>query len=1150
MLRQSLRFLAGLLLLCLGMTIQGLGQVNTASLTGLVSDATGAIIPNAAVTAKNNATNVESKVASDASGYYTFATLPVGTYTVTAEIQGFKKAMRENAVLEVGQKARIDFTMEVGAINETTTVTAMAPMMTTQEATTGGVIENRLMTGLPLATRNWDDLIAMVPGTQQDRYTEEGGGTANGRTGGVNVHGIRSLQNNFVLDGVDNNSISENVQELTTQIVRPSVDSIQEFKVSTNPYAAENGRSPGSLITVTTKGGGNAFHGTAYDFLRNRVFDANTFLNNRNGVKKPPNVQNQFGGNLGGPILKDRLFFFFNYEGTRIRKGVTRLGNVPLANERIGDFSPAAAAANRVTYATLFDRVGDCRAKSPSSFNADGSFKNNQIPSTCLDPLAQKVMGLLPQPTIVPGSGPLNLSNFSRTPGIQDETDSITTRVDWQLSPRDSLFVRYSNADRFRYLPGIFGGILDGTGSSANGRLSMKGASAAIGWNRTLGMRMVNEFRVGWGRNNSVGNQDPFGLNTLADFGFKGVADSPIYSGGITGLSISARGGTQLVGGQSGFDRIGSPDFLPKSQKTNQLQWTDMLSYSRGKHQLKFGTDIRGPLRNIYVDVPGLRGTYTFDGNRTGSGVADFLLGYPSGAQLTNLAITDIRMHMYSFFAQDDWKVTPKLTVNLGLRYDYAGWPMEGANHLTNLDPKTGQKFTPANSSYGRGLVKPDKNNIAPRLGIAYQVTPKTVVRTGYGRFYMGFERAGSEDQIALNLPWLVNNVVSVSSTSQTANNMRLATGFNLSLDPNSILSDTNKVVLVRLRAINPDSVQGSTDQWNLGIQRELPGDIVVTFDYVGTKGTHLSTLRNLNQPLFNSNGTVTNALVSGAYSQVVPYPLLGPIEYRENNGNSMYHGGEISFEKRYSKGLSFRTSYTFSKSIDESQEHLASGGTGSFAQNPFNVLGERRGPSDFDTRHRLVFSYLYELPFGSGKSYVTQGPAAHILGGWRMSGVANLRSGRPFTVKAGGNDSLLGGPRGGGLVSAWADCLRDGSLAGDSRQNIDLWFDPTAYAAPTAANPTKNDAKGNPVVEGRLGNCGRNTLRGPDYITFDFAVGRSFTYFGEGRHLEFRWEMFNIFNHPQFALPGANVSSSAVAHITSMAGDPRLMQFAMKFVF
>jgi len=513
---------------------------------------------------------------------------------------------------------------------------------------------------------------------------------------------------------------------------------------------------------------------------------------------------------------------------------------------------------------------------------------------------------------------------------------------------------------------------------------------------------------------------------------------------------------------------------------------------------------------------------------------------------LTNLALVDQRLKMYSVFFQDDWKITPKLTANLGIRWDYASWPYEAADRMTNLDPTSGQKFTPANSSVGRTLVNPDKNNFAPRVGMAYQFTPKTVVRTGFGRFYMSFERAGSEDQLSLNLPWLVNNVVSATTTSQTANNMRLATGYNLSLDPNAILSDPSKVILVRLRAVHPNSVDASIDQWNLGIQRELAGDVVMTLDYVGTKGTHLSTLTNLNQPLFNSNGTVMNS----AGAPVLPYPALGPIEYRQNNGNSMYHGMEVSVEKRYSKGLSFRGSYTFSKSIDESQEHLASGGTGSFTQNPRNLLGERRGPSDFDVRHRLVFSYVYELPFGAGRSYVTQGPMSHIIGDWRLSGVANLRSGRPFTIRAGGNDTLIGGPRGGGLVSAFADCLRDGSLAGDGSQSIDRWFDTSAYAVPTAPNPTKLDSKGNPVIEGRLGNCGRNTVRGPDYINFDFALGRSFNYFGEGRRLEIRWEMFNVFNTPQFGFPERNISSSAAARITSLAGDPRLMQFAMKFIF
>lgn len=1121
MLRRVPRFTACLLLLSACLALNAAAQVNNASVTGLVTDTAGAVVPNASVTLKNKATNVETTATTDSSGYYTFASVPVGAYTVTVERQGFKRVVLEEVKLEVGQKARVDAALEVGAVTETVTVTS-ATLLTTQEATTGGVIENRMVAQLPLSGRNWDDLISLVPGVQSDRYTEEGGGTANGRTGGANVHGVRSLQNNFVLDGVDNNSISENVQELTTQVARPSVDSIQEFKVSTNPYSAENGRSPGALVSVTTKSGTNVFHGTLYEFHRNRVFDANNFFNNRAGARKPQNIQNQFGGNIGGPVVHDKAFFFFNYEGTRIRKGVTRLGNVPLANEIRGDFSNAAAVANRIAggaYATLFDRVGDCRALVPSAFNANGSFINNQIPAQCLDPLAQKILALLPAPNAVPGTGPLNLNNFIRNPGIQDDTDSYTGRFDWQQSAKNSFFARYTLSDRFRYVPGIFGGVVDGTGSSANGRLNMKGQSAAVGWTRVVSSRLVNEFRLGWGRNNSLAVQDPFGLNTLAELGVLGVPDSPLYSGGLPGLSISARGGTQLPGGQSGFDRLGSPDFLPKSQRTNQFQWTDNVSLTSGPHQLKFGADVRGPMRNIYLDVPSLRGTLNFDGNRTAIGLADFLLGYPSGAQLANPQVVDSRLKMYSGFVQDDWKATPKLTLNLGLRYDYATWPYEGRDRLTNLDPETGQLFTPANSTHGRGLINPDKNNFAPRVGLAYQWNDNTVIRTGYGRFYMLFERAGSEDQLSLNLPYLVQNNVTAANNNSTANNIRLRTGFNLSLNPAAV--DPR---LVRLRAINPEAVMPSIDQWNLGVQRLLPGNLVVTADYVGTKGTHLSVLRNLNQQLFNAAGVGTG---------VIPYPSLGPIEYRDNGGNSNYHGGELTLEKRFSRGFSFRTAYTYSKSIDYAQEHLAAGGTGSFTQNARD-LRERRGPSDFDVTHRFVGSYIWELPFGKGRSYLSDGALAHVVGGWRLSGLANVRTGRPFTVAANGNSTALGGARGGGLVSAFADCVRDGSLD-SGEQTVDRWFDPTAYSAPTPA---------------RLGNCGRNTLRGPHLTNFDMSVARTFDYFGEDRDLEFRWEIFNVFNTPQFGLPDRNISGSAAGRISSLAGDPRVMQFALKFNF
>ncbi|MEW5975667.1 MAG: TonB-dependent receptor [Acidobacteriota bacterium] len=1104
------RFASSLLVLLFGLTHQASSQVNTASLTGLVTDPTGALVANALVTARNRATNIGYSSSTGASGYYLFASLPVGAYDLSVESQGFKKAIQEEVVLQVGQKARLDFSLEVGEVTQSVTVEGTAPLLTTQEAATGTVIENKLVTDLPLSLRNWDDLLGLVAGVQGDRYTEEGGGTAAGRTGGVNVHGVRSLQNNFVLDGVDNNSISTNVQELTTQVARPSVDSIQEFKISTNPYSAENGRSPGSLISVTTKGGTNGFHGAVYEFHRNRVFDANNFFLNRAGRSKGQNIQNQFGGNVGGPIVKDRAFFFFNYEGTRIRKGTTRLGNVPLPNETRGDFSAAAAAANRTTYAPLIDQVGDCMGRG-------NPFPNNVIPDRCLDPVAQRILSLVPPANLTPSSGPLNVNNFLRVPSITDDTDSYTARGDYQLGTRDNLFVRYTYSDRFRFVPGTFGGIIDGTSTSAFGRLGMKGHSASIGWSRAIGSRAVNEFRIGWGRNESRARQDPFGLNTLAELGILGVSDNPAYSGGVPGIVINARGGTVTPGAGGGLDRLGSPDFLPKFQVTNQYQWSDTLSLTQGRHQLKFGADFRGPMRNIYLDVPGLRGTWTFDGQRSGVGLADFLLGYPSSAQLSNLAIVDQRLWMSSWFVQDDWKVHPRLTLNLGLRYDFATWPYEGADRMTNFDPLTGQTFTPANSPYGKSLVRSDKNNFAPRLGIAYQLTPNMVLRTGYGRFFMLFERAGSEDQLALNLPFFVNNVVGVANTSQTANDMRVRTGFNLSLNPGAV-----NPVTVRLRAVNPESVNSTVDQWNFGLQHLFPGDWVVTLDYVGTKGSHLSTLRNLNQQFFTTGGTGTG---------IIPYPAFGPIEFRDNAANSIYHGGELTVEKRFSHGFSVHSAYTYSKSIDHSQEHLFSGGSNSFLQNARN-LREQRGRSDSDYRHRWVTSYIYEAPFGRGRTYFTKGMAAHVLGDWRISGVTNLRSGRPFTIFASANNSLVGNR--GGLANALADCVRDGSLPADQR-TVDRWFDPSGYSVPTPA---------------RLGNCGRNTLDGPGLVNFDFALARSFPYFGENRRLEFRWEMFNLFNTPQFGLPDRNRSSSGIGRISSLAGDPRVMQFALKFYY
>ena len=1080
-------------------------QINTASLTGLIKDPTGAVVSGAKVTATSKTTGVEHDTKTDASGYYFFPSLPVGDYNVSAEATGFQR-VTGSVLLETAQKGRQDFTLAVGAVQTTVAVEATAPQLSPQDASLGTVVDSAYLSQYPLLLRSWDDLMSLVAGVQGNRYTDQGGGTSFGRTGGFNVHGVRSLQNNFILDGIDNNSISENVQELTTQVVRPSIDSIQEFKIITNPYSAEFGRNPGAAVNVTTKGGTNEIHGVLYEYLRNRALDANDFFSNRNGLVKPQNVQNQFGGNVGAPIVKNKLFAFFDYEGTRIRRGVSRITTVPLPNERIGDFSAAAGSRAGVSYPTLYD------------FTNGQPFANNQIPANRLDPVASKLMALFPQPTLAGKQ----LNNFARNAGQLDDNGRYDGRVDYQPTSQDSVFGRYSFTTRQRFIPGNFGGIADGTGSSSQGRQHLTAHQGASGWTKVLKPTLVNELRIGFARNNSFAAQDPFGLNKTSDY-IPGVPANPTFDGGVSRTTFAS------------FNTfIGSPDFLPKFQVTQQYQFSDTLSYTRGKHQLKFGGDWRLPLRNNFLDVPSTRGTLNFDrfftcqrnaagqcAANTGLSYADFLTGYVQTAQLSNLFVVDQRLHMYSFFAQDDFKVSPKLTLNLGLRYDFGAPAVDGRNRLANFNPSgTGAVvFASSGSLENRALVKPDRNNFAPRAGVAYQINPATVLRAGYGIFYALFDRIGSEDQLALNPPGLINNVASVPQTA-TAPVFLLRNGFPANyLDPAQL-----DLTRVRIRAANPDAPNTYVQQWSFGIQRTLPMRLFVEADYVGTKSTHLNTLRNFNQQ------------IGGA----LPYQKFGYIEYRDPLGNGVYHGLDLTVEHRFSAGLTFRSAYTFSKSIDNTDEQLGVGGSNSFNQNGRDYRSWR-GPSDFDYRHRWVTSYAYDLPFGKGKAMASRGALAYIIGGFRTSGGVTFATGRPFTVRASANNATID-PAGAHIALP--------NVVGTPLmlENVDCWFYNSRSNACKALAPSGVDAFATPAP-GVYGNSGRNTLRGPGTAAFDFALHRDFK-LAEKKILQFRWEVFNLTNTVQFGLPDPSISNTSVGAITSLAGDARIMQFALRLSF
>ena len=1042
-------------------------QVDRATLTGIVRDPSDAAIPQAKVTVTSIATGVVSTATATADGTYLIVNLMPGEYLVQAQAPGFQ-VFEQTVRVEIGARARLDLSLAVGPVGETIRVEGITPLVNTENAVLGTVVDRNEVEKLPLAIRNWDDLLSLVPGVQSDRYTEQAGGTSAGRTGGVSVHGNRSLQNNFLLDGVANNSFSTNVQELTTQISRPSVDAIDEFKVVTSPYAAEYGWSPGAAIIVNTKSGTNLLRGTAYDFFRDDRFDSNNFFAKRANQPKPTNNQNQFGGNIGGPIVKSRAFFFADYEGTRITQGVLRTGRVMTADERQGIFSTT---------------IRDPQTGQP--------FANNRIPTERIDPVAASIASMLPLPNATGGN------NFIRQPNVEDESDRYLARVDVPLGNNDNLFARYIGSSRFRYVPGFFGGVVDGTSTSAWGRNYLDSHAGVVGWNKVLGDTLFNEARFSYARGTNDGTQDPFGEDGNAQIGFPGVPADPRVVGGIVGIDIS------------GHLRIGSPNFMPKFQHTEQFQYLNTLTWLRGRHQWKFGADLMLPMRNEYFDVAPTRGNLTFNGSFTGNAFADFLLGYSQRAQLTNVFVVNQRLWSTSFFVQDDWKVTDQLTLNIGVRYDFMTPPYEQDNQMANFDPAgnggAGALYYATDGSLeDRALVKPDTNNFAPRMGAVYKVSDRTIIRGGYGVFYNQFERIGSEDQLALNPPGLRSVDISAASGA-TVPVLLLKNGF----PPNFL--DNVVIPNLMLRAADPNAPRTTVQQFGGGVEHQFGDAFVVSADVVGSVTRNLAVLRNINQPLpgtRDANGPR-------------PFPAFGSnVQWREMTGEGNYKGLDVAFEKRFIDGYSYRVSYTLGEARDQAPEHLnaASG-------RPQNGrdLESWEGPSDFDIRHRLMGNFIVELPFGEGKPMLQDGLAGQLLGGWLVSGILSTRSGRPITISQGTNNV---GPGAEGLPNLIGDPEGD--------KTVEAWYNKAAFEL---------------VPSGTFGNAGRNILRGPGWATFDMSVQRRIN-FTDRVNATLRWDVFNLFDRANLGNPERNIASATAGVISALAGDPRVMQFSLRLGF
>jgi outer membrane receptor protein involved in Fe transport len=1096
-------------------------QVNTGSLSGLVLDPSGAAVAGTELTVTASETGYSRTSKSLADGAYSLPDLPIGNYSLSATSNGFSR-IEEHVSIGVGERVRLDLHLTVGASDQTVEVSATGAELQRDDASIGMLVTSDVIEETPLYLRNWDDLLRVVPGVQISRYTNQSGATSAGRTGDFNVNGVHSLQNNFILDGIDNNTFSENVQELSTEATHPSVDVISQFNVITSPYSSEYGRSPGAVVSVNTHSGSNNLHGAAYEYLRNQYFDSFDYFTKQTTNVKPENNQNQFGGSFGGPIKRDRIFGFFNYEGTRIKQGLSRISTVPLDNERVGDFSATAAAnAGVPVYPTVYNlstcsapyTAANCKPLVNNSFLSD--------PAAQVDTAVAKLIALFPEPNDKQGGSTYpDFNNFSRTGAATDFNSSYDGRGDWTPSQNNTIFGRFNYFNRTRQIPGYFGGLADGTGTSAWGNQFLKGYSFVLGYTHIFSPNILNDFRLGWVRDTSYGEQQPFDLPQTAGQFVPGIPSNPAIGGGVSLTAFT------------NHTYLGSPDFLPKSQVPMVYQFDDTLSWTKGPHSFKFGVSLFLPMRNIFQDEPGTRGDLYFAGVFSGvgnpSGITDYadgLFGAPYYAQLTNRLLVDQRLYMAAGFVEDDWKVTPNLTLNLGLRYDFATPPYEGNNQLANFNPAGSGSldFASSGSLGNRSLVNPTTTNFGPRIGISYSVDPKTVVRGGYGIYYTLLERIGSENQLALNPPFLVNKTPSSTTVPVLKPEIGFPSNF---LDPSTI--NLNALQEFHIRAVDPEKKEPMVQQWSIGVQRDLGGKWLGEVDYVGTKSTHNNLIYDYNQPL----------IVNNVVTSTIPYPNFGQVEYTAPIGYGNYNGLQASLTRAMANGLSVHAAYTYSRSLDNTPEELENNPGG-----PPNGRNESSwyGPSEFNTPQRVGVSAVYELPFGKGKSMLTSGPMSYVLGNWRTSGVYTFYSGIPFTATWGSESSLLD-PYG------YATAVPNIAGKVNYPHKPSCWFYSSATSGCGQYGSDLADAfadAGNGVV----GNGSRNSLSSPATDVFDAALIKDVPV-TESLKAEFRWEVFNVLNHPLFAAPSGDVSTGAAAQITSLSGDPRVMQFALRLDF
>jgi hypothetical protein len=1094
-------------------TLTAYAQLDRGSITGVITDPSGAVVSTARVSITNMATDETVQLATSSDGVYIARSLNPGTYSVTAEEAGFRKSVRTDIVVGVNQVIRLDVALEVGSQGETVEVSAEPPLIATDTSSLGTIETEQRITELPLNGRNFVQLAYLGPGANVGSANTGAnrGTTDNARPGiAIAVNGLQAFDNNFLLDGVDNNEWGQG-----TLVIQPSPDAISEFRVEENSMKAQFGRG-GAAINVVLHSGSNSFHGSAFEFLRNTVFDAVNYFS----TGKPAFHLNQYGGSLGGPIRKDRTFFFADYQGQRETEGQTYISTVPTAAEHNGDFSQVQA--------TLYDPY----TTDPNTFTRQLLNPANPyvVPAGRINQAGQNLMNVLPLPNL-PGL----VNNFIYEPRSTDDIDQFDVRLDHRLTEQDQLFahgaMQYARVLKPAPL-GAAGGCCSGFGSN----IPTRSQNYALGWTHTFSPKMMNDLRgafIRWTDNAQH-------LDSGQEGNALGIpnADRGGPSSGLPLVSVA------------GYTIFGSSQYVPEIATDNMYQLSDQFSWIHGKHSMVYGGDLRHLHRNFYqAQAP--FGLFAFEGLFTddlasqagGNAFADMLLGLPIEnlqdglSQMDNTSSKEV-----DFFAQDDFRVLQNLTLNLGLRYDLNS-PVGGK--VGNFDLAKGyvvNNFGP--NAVPNAGVDYDKKDWGPRVGFAWSPFKKdtTAVHGAFGIFYA--PEGNVFNDLGENPPILQFYSNTYSPLNIPAPQNLLSAGFPDQLPAIDPAQPTGEV-----KTTGSERKMPRVTEWNFNVQQEFAKDWLVTLAYVGTRaqGLWANEVFNLDQPVqpLDSNFGQAENYGRPYYQQLPGLNTIYPIDYSAFNVN--YNAFQTKLEKRFSQGFNILVAYTFAHDIG-SAEGDPGGGSGA-VQNPYN-LKEERGNIAPDFRHYFVTSYLYQLPFGKGQHFGANMShvADLIAGGWELSGITTARTGEHFTPCLSSDDTNTG------TYCAWADKIgnpNDFSMntTGQSalgcpagHRSLACWYNQAAFTPPPLA-PGQTVAR-------QFGNSGNGSLVGPDQVNFNLALLKSFG-ITESNKIQFRAEVYNLANHPQFALPANSPDQPGGASISStLADNQREFQFALKWLF